>query len=136
MLILMNHFFSGTEPSAVYRAATGNHRDNALIAKRAGVKVLVLTHLLDQIDQPSVREQIVHEIRQVFDGKVVWARTSCASGCRAPRWGASRRGKADVHGITPDAAVRVRCPLPRSKRRSAISIVQCLFSTIARSNSS
>ena len=72
MLILMNHFFSGTEPSAAYRAATGNHRDNALIAKRAGVKVLVLTHLLDQIDQPSIREQIVHEIRLVFDGKVVW----------------------------------------------------------------
>jgi ribonuclease BN (tRNA processing enzyme) len=72
MLILMNHFFSGTEPSAAYRAATGNHRDNALIAKRAGVKVLVLTHLLDQIDQPAVREQIVHEIRLVFDGKVVW----------------------------------------------------------------
>jgi ribonuclease Z len=72
MLILMNHFFSGTEPSAAYRAATGNHRDNALIAKRAGVKVLVLTHLLEQIDQPSVREQIVHEIREIFDGKVVW----------------------------------------------------------------
>ena len=72
MLIAMNHFFSGTEPSAAYRAATGNHRDNALIAKRAGVKVLVLTHLLDQIDQPSVREQIVHEIRQVYDGKVIW----------------------------------------------------------------
>jgi ribonuclease Z len=68
----MNHYFSGTAPSPAYRAACGNHRDNALTAKRAGVKTLVLTHLLGQIDQPRIREQIVHEIQQVFEGKVVW----------------------------------------------------------------
>ena len=72
LLIHMNHYFSGTEPSPAYRAACGNHRDNALIAKRAGAKTLVLTHLLSQIDQPAVREQIVHEIRQTFDGRVIW----------------------------------------------------------------
>ena len=72
LLIHMNHYFSGTEPTPAYRAACGNHRDNAIIAKRAGVKTLVLTHLLAQIDLPGVREQIVHEIQQVFDGKVVW----------------------------------------------------------------
>jgi ribonuclease BN (tRNA processing enzyme) len=72
ILIHMNHYFSGTEPSPAYRAACGNHRDNAVIAKRAGVKALVLTHLLAQIDRPGIREQIVHEIRQVFDGKVIW----------------------------------------------------------------
>src|SRR5262245_7778813 len=72
ILIHMNHYFSGTEPSPAYRAACGNHRDNAQIAKRAGVKALVLTHLLAQIDQPGVREQIVPEIQQVFDGKVIW----------------------------------------------------------------
>ena len=52
--------------------ACGNHRDNAVIAKRAGVKTLVLTHLLGQIDQPSVRELIVHEIQKVFEGNVIW----------------------------------------------------------------
>ena len=72
MLIHMNHYFSGTAPSPAYRAACGNHRDNAEIAKRAGVKTLVLTHFLAQIDQPRIREQIVHEIQAVFDGKVVW----------------------------------------------------------------
>ena len=49
----MNHHFSGTEPTASYRAACGNHRDNAEIAQRAGVKTLVLTHMLAQIDQPG-----------------------------------------------------------------------------------
>lgn len=73
MLIAMNHYFSGTEPSPAFRAATGNHRDNATMAKQAGVKVMVLVHLTDQIDQPTIREQIVHEIRQTYDGKVIWA---------------------------------------------------------------
>ena len=72
VLIHMNHHFSGTEPSAAYRAACGNHRDNALTAQKAGVKTLVLTHVLAQIDRPGVREQIVHEIRDVFDGRVIW----------------------------------------------------------------
>ena len=72
VLIHMNHYFSGTAPSPAYRAACGNHRDNAVTAKRAGVKTLVLTHFLGQIDQPRIREQIVHEIQQSFDGKVVW----------------------------------------------------------------
>jgi ribonuclease BN (tRNA processing enzyme) len=72
MLIHMNHYFSGTAPSPAYRAACGNHKDNALVAQRAGVKTLVLTHLLAQIDQPRIREQIVHEIQGVFQGKVVW----------------------------------------------------------------
>jgi ribonuclease BN (tRNA processing enzyme) len=72
MLIHMNHYFSGTAPSPAYRAACGNHKDNALVAQRAGVKTLVLTHLLAQIDHPRIREQIVHEAQQVFQGKVVW----------------------------------------------------------------
>jgi ribonuclease Z len=72
VLIHMNHYFSGTAPTPAYRAACGNHRDNALTAKRAGVKTLVLTHQLAQIDQPRIREQIVHEIQREFEGKVVW----------------------------------------------------------------
>jgi ribonuclease BN (tRNA processing enzyme) len=72
VLIHMNHHFSGTEPSASYRRACGNHRDNAVVAKRAGVKTLVLTHILAEIDQPNVREQILDEIRQEFDGRVIW----------------------------------------------------------------
>jgi ribonuclease BN (tRNA processing enzyme) len=72
VLIQMNHHFSGTEPSPSYRAACGNHRDNAVIARRSGVKTLVLTHVLAQIDRPGLHEQIVHEIRQEFDGNVIW----------------------------------------------------------------
>ncbi len=72
VLVHMNHFFSGTEPSEAYRRACGNHRDNAVVARRAGVKTLVLTHVLAQIDQPGLRERIVREIAQEFDGDVIW----------------------------------------------------------------
>ena len=72
VLIHMNHHFSGTEPSESYRHACGNHKDNALVAQRAGVKTLVLTHILAELDQPGVREQILNEIAQDFDGKVIW----------------------------------------------------------------
>lgn len=72
VLIAMNHYFSGTEPTSIYREVCGNHRDNAVIAREAGVKTLVLTHVLEQIDQPGVREQIVQEIGRDYGGNVVW----------------------------------------------------------------
>jgi ribonuclease Z len=72
MLIHMNHFWTESAPTDIYRQVCGNHVDNAVIASRAGVKTLVLTHILEQIDQPGIRERIVHEIRQVFDGDVIW----------------------------------------------------------------
>jgi ribonuclease BN (tRNA processing enzyme) len=72
VLIHMNHHFSGHEPTPSYRAACGNHVDNALTAQRAGVKTLVLTHVLEEIDQPETREQIIREIRKVYSGEVIW----------------------------------------------------------------
>jgi len=70
--ILMNHYLSGTEPTASYRAACGNHKNNAVIARRAGVKTLALTHVLAQIDRPGIREQIIREVKQEFAGQVIW----------------------------------------------------------------
>jgi ribonuclease BN (tRNA processing enzyme) len=46
--------------------------DNALTAQRAGVKTLVLTHVTERIDQPGIRDQIVSEITQTFQGQVIW----------------------------------------------------------------
>ena len=72
VLLQMNHHYSGTEPSAAYRAACGNHEDNARMAQEAGVRTLVLTHVLAQIDQPGIREDIVQRIGRVFDGRVIF----------------------------------------------------------------
>lgn len=72
VLVHMNHYFSGTEPTKIYRAVCGNHIDTAHVAKKAGVKTLVLTHMLEQIDQPGVREKIVNEISKIYDGNIIW----------------------------------------------------------------
>jgi ribonuclease BN (tRNA processing enzyme) len=82
VLLHMNHYFSGTEPSEAYHAACGNHRDNAVLARRAGVKTLVLTHLLDEIDRPEIRERILTEIAEEFDGRVVWGEDLMVLGVR------------------------------------------------------
>src|SRR5581483_36915 len=70
--LLVDHFLGGAGPTPRHRRACGNHRDNAVIARRAGVKTLVLTHVLSRIDRVGVREQIVREVSQEFDGRVVW----------------------------------------------------------------
>jgi ribonuclease BN (tRNA processing enzyme) len=72
VLIHMNHFLSGTEPTQIYRAVCGNHIDTAEVARQAKVKTLVLTHMLEQIDQPGIRERIIKEITEIFDGNVIW----------------------------------------------------------------
>lgn len=72
VLIHMNHFFSGTEPTAAYRRSCGNHIDTAEVARQAGVSTLVLTHMTEQIDQAGVRERIIGEMAEIFDGAIIW----------------------------------------------------------------
>lgn len=72
VLIHMNHFFSGTEPSAAYRKGCGNHVDIATVARDAGAKCVVLTHVTGQIDKPGIRERIVAEMAEIYDGDVIW----------------------------------------------------------------
>jgi len=72
VLIHMNHYLSGTEPTELYRQVCGNHIDTAHVAREAGVNTLVLTHMLNQIDQPGIRENIIREISQIFEGNIIW----------------------------------------------------------------
>jgi hypothetical protein len=67
----MNHYFTGTEPSEIYRKVCGNHIDTAQVAKAAGVRTVVLTHMLEQIDQPGIRERMVREMAAIFGGDIV-----------------------------------------------------------------
>jgi ribonuclease BN (tRNA processing enzyme) len=85
VLIHMNHYFSGTEPTEIYRMVCGNHVDTAQVAKQAGVKTLVLTHMLEQIDQPGVRERIVQEIRAIYDGNLIWGEDLMEIPLQGPR---------------------------------------------------
>ncbi len=73
VLIHMTHFEAGTEPSPEYRAGCGAHLDVARVAQRAGAKTLVISHVLERIDQPGVRERLIDEVAAEYDGGVIWA---------------------------------------------------------------
>jgi len=73
VLIHMAHYESGTEPSPEYRAGCGGHMDVAEVAARAGVKTLVMSHVLEHIDRPGTRERLINEASQVFKGEIIWA---------------------------------------------------------------
>ena len=88
-----------------------------IIAKRAGVKTLVLTHLLAQIDLPGIREQIVHEIQQVFEGKVVWGEDLMRLGLSDRASRTSSRGK-DSAASKP---LRYRRAVPGAHRSQGTS---------------
>lgn len=85
VLIHMNHYFSGTEPTDIYRVVCGNHEDVAKVAKAAGVKTLVLTHFLEQIDQPGMREFIVREIAKTYEGHIVWGEDGMEIPIKGPK---------------------------------------------------
>jgi len=72
VLIHMNHYQTGTEPTSIYRAVCGNHIDTAKVAQAAGAKTLVLTHMLEQIDQPGIRERLLREMMAIYDGDIIW----------------------------------------------------------------
>lgn len=72
VLIHMNHFFSGTEPSETYRRSCGNHLDTAQVARDANVGTVVLTHITAQIDQVGMHEKIVAEMSQIYKGNIIW----------------------------------------------------------------
>jgi ribonuclease BN (tRNA processing enzyme) len=63
---------TGREPSAAYRNATAGHLDAAEVASRAGVRTLALVHMLEQIDRPGIREQLICEMREVYKGNIIW----------------------------------------------------------------
>ena len=85
VLIHMNHYFSGTEPTTMYRAVCGNHEDVARVASEADVKTLVLTHFLEQIDQPGLREHIVREIGKTYHGHIVWGEDGMEVPVKGPK---------------------------------------------------
>lgn len=71
VLIHMNHSLSGTEGTEEARISSGRHMDVAETAKRAGAKILVLTHLLPQLDKVGVKERMVTEMADVFKGAII-----------------------------------------------------------------
>jgi ribonuclease BN (tRNA processing enzyme) len=48
--------------------------DVAEVAKRAGAKSVVLSHMIPMLDPPGVMEKLLAEMRTVYDGDIIVGR--------------------------------------------------------------
>ena len=71
VMIHMCNNLSGSIESKEHNTFASGHLDVANIASKAGAKTLVLTHMYPQIDIPGIRERIVKEIAEIYDGVIV-----------------------------------------------------------------
>ena len=72
VLVHMCHYIAGTELNEAMAKTCSSHLLAATVAKQAGVRTLVLSHITEQIDTIGVRERVIHEISQTFDGRVIF----------------------------------------------------------------
>ena len=71
VLLHMCHFINGVVTDPRLTDCCSGHLDAARTARDAGVKTLVLVHLTEQIDRPGVREQVLVEAGQIFEGNII-----------------------------------------------------------------
>ena len=72
VLIHMCHFINGVVTDERLTSCCSGHLDAARTAKDAGVATLVLVHITGQLESPGVRERVLHEVGEIFDGQVIF----------------------------------------------------------------
>jgi ribonuclease BN (tRNA processing enzyme) len=72
VLVHMCHYLTGSQLDEGMLKGCGSHKMVAEVARDAGVKTLVLSHITEQMDVPGVRERAIHEIAEIFPGQVIW----------------------------------------------------------------
>ena len=73
VLIHMCHLLNGVVTDPRITAACSGHLDCARTARDAKVKTLILVHLTEQLEQPGIRERVLFEAGEVFDGNIIFA---------------------------------------------------------------
>ena len=72
VLLHMCHMINGLVDDPRITGCCSGHLDAARTARDAGVKTLILVHITEQLEQPGVRERILHEAAEVFDGQIIF----------------------------------------------------------------
>ena len=72
MLIHMCYFISGSFLKPDQELTSSGHLEAANTAAKAGVNTLVATHFTPQMDAYGVKERCLAEMREVFDGRIIW----------------------------------------------------------------
>ena len=71
VLLHMCHFINGVVTDQRATTCMSGHIDAARTAQDSGVQTLVLVHLTEQLESPGVRERILAEVAEVYDGQVI-----------------------------------------------------------------
>ena len=71
VLLHMCHFVNGVVTDPRLTTCCSGHLDAARTAKQANVRTLVLVHITEQVDGPGIRERILYEAAQIFDGRII-----------------------------------------------------------------
>jgi len=74
MLIHMCYFISGSFLKPDQKLTSSGHLEAARTAAKAGVKTLIATHFTPQLDALGVKEKCLGEMREVFDGRIIWGK--------------------------------------------------------------
>lgn len=73
VLIHMCHLVNGVVTDPRITGGCSGHLDAARTARDADVKTLVLVHLTEQIEQVGIRERVLYEAGEIFDGHIIFA---------------------------------------------------------------
>lgn len=72
VLLHMCHFINGVVTDPRLTDCCSGHLDAARTARDANVRTLVLVHITEQVEQPGIRERVLHEAAEIFDGQIIF----------------------------------------------------------------
>ena len=72
VLVHMCHFINGVVTDLRLTSCCSGHLDAARTARDAQVSTLVLVHLTEQVARPGIRERLLYEAGQIFDGHIIF----------------------------------------------------------------
>lgn len=72
VLLHMCHFINGAITDTRMTCCCSGHLDAARTAAAANVRTLVLVHITEQVEQPGLRERVLHEAADIFDGRIIF----------------------------------------------------------------
>lgn len=72
VLIHMCQRIDGTELSEEAKRFSSSHLDVARTAAASGAKSVVVSHVTDQMDAVGVKESLMREMVQHYDGNIIW----------------------------------------------------------------
>lgn len=72
VMLHMCHMMNGVVTDPRLTECCSGHLDAARTARDANVKTLVLVHITNQMEGPGVRERILREAGEIFDGDIIF----------------------------------------------------------------